>query len=74
MGDLRDRMAEDLRLAGYSPCTQRLYLHYAKNFAKHFMRSPEEMGEHELRTFLLHLLDRKLSHNAVLRVTTFRTP
>ncbi len=65
MGQLRDRMAEDLNLAGFSPSTQRIYVHYAKKFAKHFMRSPAEMGEEEIRTFLLYLLDeRKLSHDA----------
>lgn len=64
MGQLRDRMAGDLRLAGYSSSTCRLYLHYAKEFAKHFMRSPADMGEEEVRTFLLHILDeRKLSHS-----------
>jgi site-specific recombinase XerD len=57
-------MADDMRLAGFSPSTQRIYLHYAKYFTKHFMRSPSEMGEDEVRAFLLHLLDeRKLSHN-----------
>ena len=65
MGILRDRMAEDLRLAGFSPSTQRIYLHYGKQFAKHFMRSPTELGEAEVRSFLLHLLEeRKLSHEA----------
>ena len=65
MGQLRDRMAEDLKLSGYSPSTHRIYVHYAKNFAKHFMRSPAKMGEEEIRTFLLYLLDeRKLSHDA----------
>jgi len=63
MGQLRDRMAEDLHLRGFSPSTRRVYLHYAKEFAKHFMRSPVQMGEKEIRTFLLYLLDeRKLSH------------
>ena len=63
MGQLRDRMAEDLHLKGFSPSTQRIYLHYAKQFAKHFMLSPAQMGEEEIRTFLLYLLDeRKLSH------------
>jgi integrase/recombinase XerD len=64
MGSLRTRMAEDLRLAGFSQNTRRIYLHYAKHFTKHFMRSPSEMGEEEIRTYLLHLLDeRKLSHD-----------
>jgi site-specific recombinase XerD len=65
MGYLRRRMVEDLRLAGFSPTTSRIYLHYAKYFTRHFMRSPNEMGEREVRSFLLHLLDeRQLSHNS----------
>ncbi|MGH7410929.1 MAG: tyrosine-type recombinase/integrase [Candidatus Methylomirabilis sp.] len=64
MGDLRDRMLEDLTLAGYSPSTVRIYLHYARSFAKHYMRSPAAMGKEEVRAYLLHLLDtRKLSHD-----------
>jgi hypothetical protein len=45
MGQLRDRMEADLTLAGYSPATQKIYLPYARQYAKHFMRSPAEMGE-----------------------------
>jgi hypothetical protein len=58
-------MTEDLKLAGFSPSTTRIYLHYCKYFAKHFMRSPAEMGADEIRSFLLHLLvERNLSHNS----------
>lgn len=63
MGRLRDRMTDDLKLAGFSPSTTRIYLHYCESFAKYFMRSPIDLGEEEIRTFLLYLLDvRKLSH------------
>jgi integrase/recombinase XerD len=65
MGDLRARMLQDLTLAGYSPSTIRIYLYYARSFAKHFMRSPADMGAHEVRHYLLYLLEeRKLSHDA----------
>jgi site-specific recombinase XerD len=58
-------MRDDLTLAGYSPSTVRIYLHYGEAFAKYFMRSPTQMGEDEVRTFLLHLLEvRKLSHQS----------
>jgi site-specific recombinase XerD len=58
-------MTEDLKLSGYSPSTTRIYLHYCQYFAKHFMRSPAEMGEKEIRSFLLHLLiERDLSHES----------
>ena len=55
MGQLRERMIQDLKLAGYSPSTQRIYLLYAKKFAQHFRRSPEILGEREIRRYLLHL-------------------
>lgn len=65
MGQLRQRMTEDLKLAGYSPVTRRIYLHYTKSFVRHFMRPPAEMGEAEIRSFLLNLLEvRKLSHDS----------
>jgi len=62
MGKLHDRMREDLLLKAYSPHTQSAYLRCARHFASHYMRSLEEMGEQEIRDFLLHLVrDRKAS-------------
>src|SRR5262249_46516623 len=57
MGQLHDRMAQDLKLRGLSPCTQRNYLLYCRKFAAHFMRSPEELGAAEVRAFLLHQIE-----------------
>ena len=59
MGKLRDRMHADLTLAGYSPSTQKIYLLYAKLFAKYHMRSPAEMGEDQIRQYLLHMVEEK---------------
>jgi len=56
MGQLQDRMVADLTLAGYSESTARIYLIYARKFARHFMRSPAQMGDKEVRSFLLYLL------------------
>lgn len=74
MGRLRDRMAEDLALSRRSDRTIETYLWAARRFAAHFMRPPEEMGEEEVRTFLLYLqVERKVSastirvHRAALR-------
>ena len=62
MGKLHDRMKGDLLLKAYSPHTQSAYRRCARHFASHYMRSPEEMGEQEIRGFLLHLVrDRKAS-------------
>jgi integrase/recombinase XerD len=54
MGQLRDRMAQDLKLKGVSPGTIRIYLLYCRKFAAFFMRCPEELGAAEVRAFLLH--------------------
>lgn len=74
MGRLRDRMAEDLALSRRSARTTESYLWAARRFAAYFMRSPEDMGEEEVRTFLLYLqVERRLSaasirlHRAALR-------
>jgi len=62
MGKLHERMKGDLLLKGYSPHTQRAYLRCARHFASHYLRSPEGMGEQEIRDFLLHLIrDRNAS-------------
>jgi site-specific recombinase XerD len=62
MGKLHDQMRDDLILKAYSPHTQKAYLRCARHFASHYMRSPEEMGETEVRNFLLHLVrDRQAS-------------
>ncbi len=59
MGQLRDRMETDLKLGGYSPSTRKIYLLYARRFAKHHMRSPAEMGEAEIRRYLLYMVEEK---------------
>ena len=61
MGELRDTMEADLKIAGYSPSTCKIYLLYARQFARFHMRSPEEMGAQEIRRFLLHLVESGVS-------------
>lgn len=56
MGKLDDQMTGDLILKAYSPHTQRAYLGCVRHFVRHSMRSPQEMGETEVRNFLLHLV------------------
>jgi len=39
MGQLHDRMEQDLILKGFSPATRRNYLLYCRKFAAHYQRS-----------------------------------
>jgi site-specific recombinase XerD len=59
MGKLQEQMKADLTLKGYSPHTQAGYLSRCRKFAEHFGRSPEQMGQEEVRTFLLYLAKEK---------------
>ena len=68
MGELRKRMEADLRVAGYSANTQRIYVHCAKGFAAHFMRSPAQIGAEEVRTYFLHLTEQGISRSTQRQV------
>lgn len=62
MGKLRDQMLVDLQLSGIKPRTQKNYLREVENLAKYFNRSPEKLGEAELKEYLLYLInERRLS-------------
>ena len=62
MGKLHDQMRDDLLLKAYSPHTLKAYFSSVRHFVKYYMRSPQDMGEKEVRDFLLHLIrDRKAS-------------
>ena len=50
MGQLRDRMEQDLILRRLSPSTRRNYLLYCRKFAAHYLRPPEELREAEKAT------------------------
>ena len=62
MSTLREQMVADIQLRGLTPKTHKIYLREVNNFAKYFDKSPEKLGEKELREYLLYLLnERKLS-------------
>ena len=62
MNTWREQMMADLQLKGITPRTQKMYLKEVENLAMYFRRPPEELGEREIKEYLLHLLkDRKVS-------------
>ena len=66
MGALRDRMAANLRLRNLRPSTRESYLTCVRKFAAYHRRSPAELGETEVRDFLVHLRDRLTHHVHIL--------
>ena len=59
MGKLRDEMLVDLQLSGAKPKTQKTYLREVENLTKYFNRSPEELGEAELKEYMLYLINKR---------------
>lgn len=55
MGKLRDQMVEDLQLRNYADSTRERYVRCAWEFAAYHRRAPEQMGEREVRQFLVYL-------------------
>jgi site-specific recombinase XerD len=66
MGRLRDKMDADLKLAGLSESTRRHYIDHARHFVKFHRRPAEQMGEPEVRAFLLHLVEQKRATGTML--------
>lgn len=59
MTPLRQRFLHDLQLRNYSPRTVQTYLQHVIRFARHFGRSPEQLGPEEIRRYQLHLLQER---------------
>lgn len=74
MTHLRKVMLEELERRNYSDRTARGYISAVADFAKHFGKSPDQLGPDELRSYQAYLLKkRKLAVNTVVaRVAALR--
>ena len=61
MSPLRRRMIEDMTVRNFSAYTQRNYLFAVSRLARHVRMSPAELGPEQLRDYLNHLIERKVS-------------
>jgi len=68
MSVLRVRMLEDMRLNGLSPKTQQSYVGAVAQLARHYGRSPDLLGEEEIREFFLFLRDERHAADSTLNV------
>jgi len=67
MSPLRQRMIENMKLAGLSPATQAAYIKAVRGLAAHYHRSPDQLNEEEVRSYLLHTRERGVARG------TFKT-
>jgi site-specific recombinase XerD len=61
MTPLRQRFIDDLRLRNKSPRTIETYVLRVALFARHFGRSPADLGPEDIRRYQQHLLARQVS-------------
>jgi integrase/recombinase XerD len=59
MTQLRRRMIQDMGLRNLAPKTVAAYVRRVAAFARHFGRSPEDLGPDEVRSYLLHLVQER---------------
>jgi site-specific recombinase XerD len=64
MGELRDRMNQDMIVRGLAERTRESYLEAVAGLAKYYRRSPAELSQREIEAYLVHLAEeRKLAWN-----------
>jgi site-specific recombinase XerD len=67
MTPLRQRMIEDMQVRNLALNTQRSYLEQVSRFARHFNKSPEQLGPEDIRAYQVYLTnEKKLAPGSVL--------
>lgn len=59
MTELRKKMLEDLRIRNLSERTQKNYVGQVAAFARHFGRSPDQLGPEHIRAWQVHLVEKR---------------
>ena len=68
MSRLRKLMTENLDLRGLAQTTIKDYIRQVAKFAEYFGKSPSELGQSDVRVYLLYLKkERKLSSSSINR-------
>ncbi|MCL6592279.1 MAG: transposase [Firmicutes bacterium] len=66
MHRLKEEMIMNLDLKGFSPLTKKTYLQHMKNYTRYFQKSPELLGEAEIKEYLHYLItERKVGDSYV---------
>lgn len=69
MSELINRMKTDLELRGYSPITVKYYTREVGRFSGHFNKSPELLGENEIREYLHYCITEKQLYEGTVNYT-----
>ncbi len=67
MTTLRQRMTEDMQVRNLALNTQACYVQQVSQFARHFDKSPEQLGPEDIRTYQVYLTnEKKLAPGSIL--------
>jgi len=69
MTELRLRMLQEMQLRNLSQNTQKRYIDRVSAFARHFGKSPEQLGPEDVRSYQLYLLQERKLSSSTLNVT-----
>jgi len=56
---LRQRMIEEITVRNFAANTQESYLRQVSLFARHFNKSPEQLGPEEIRAYQIYLAEER---------------
>jgi len=59
MTPLRQRMIQEMRLRNLAPGTQAIYVDCVARYARHFGRSPDQLGAEDVHEYLRYLLEER---------------
>ena len=57
MSELRNRMIQDLKLAGLKPGTAKVYLRAVRQLAAYYMLAPDRISERQVQDYILYVRD-----------------
>ena len=57
MSDLRNRMIQDLKLAGLGESTKRQYVRAVRQLAAYYMLPPDQLDELDVQNYILYVRD-----------------
>lgn len=71
MTELRQRFVDDMTLHGLAPTTRNVYVNAVQQLAAHYHRSPDQLGEQELRDYFTYLINKKRLAASTLHTQIF---
>lgn len=66
MTPLRQRMFEDMQIRNLQPSTQETYVQQVARFARHFGKSPADLGPEEIRSYQIYLIQERQASPTVM--------